>query len=33
VATELTYVRKLIEDLRAERVTWPFVDGAPVWPG
>ncbi|MFP3964914.1 PadR family transcriptional regulator [Actinomadura fulvescens] len=33
VATELAYVRSLIEDLRAERITWPFVDGAPVWRG
>jgi DNA-binding PadR family transcriptional regulator len=30
---ELTYVRSLVEDLRTQRVTWPFVDGAPVWPG
>ncbi|MCW3815954.1 PadR family transcriptional regulator [Micromonospora sp. DR5-3] len=33
VAAELAYVRTLIQDLRAERITWPFVDGAPVWPG
>ncbi|MEU5720803.1 PadR family transcriptional regulator [Micromonospora sp. NPDC047738] len=33
IAAELAYVRTLIEDLRAERITWPFVDGAPVWPG
>ncbi|MEN3615178.1 PadR family transcriptional regulator [Plantactinospora sp. ZYX-F-223] len=33
VAAELTYVRNLVEDLRAERITWPFVDGAPAWPG
>ncbi|MFG2056821.1 helix-turn-helix transcriptional regulator [Micromonospora sp. NPDC048930] len=33
VTAELAYVRSLVEDLRAERVTWPFVDGAPVWPG
>ncbi|MEQ4205481.1 PadR family transcriptional regulator [Actinopolymorpha sp. B9G3] len=32
VAAELTYVRSLVEDLRAERITWPFVDGAPAWP-
>ncbi|MEQ7129097.1 PadR family transcriptional regulator [Actinopolymorpha sp. B11F2] len=30
VAAELTYVRSLVEDLRAERITWPFVDGAPA---
>jgi DNA-binding PadR family transcriptional regulator len=33
VAAELTYVRNLVEDLRAERITWPFRDGAPAWPG
>ncbi|MEO3742787.1 PadR family transcriptional regulator [Plantactinospora sp. B5E13] len=33
VAAELAYVRELVEELRAERITWPFVDGAPVWPG
>ena len=33
VAAELAYVRSLIEDLHAERITWAFVDGAPVWPG
>lgn len=33
VAAELTYVRELVEELRAKRITWPFVDGAPVWPG
>lgn len=33
VTAELTYVRSLVEDLRAERITWPFVDGAPAWPG
>jgi DNA-binding PadR family transcriptional regulator len=31
VTAELTYVRRLVEDLRAERIAWPFVDGAPVW--
>lgn len=31
-AAELAYVRNLVEDLRAERITWPFVDGAPAWP-
>lgn len=30
VQAELTYVRGLVEDLRAERITWPFVDGAPA---
>ncbi|HEX5995464.1 MAG TPA: PadR family transcriptional regulator [Jiangellales bacterium] len=33
VTAELTYVRSLVEDLRAERITWPFVDGGPAWPG
>ncbi len=33
VAAELGYVRSLVEDLRTERITWPFVDGAPSWPG
>lgn len=33
VDAELTYVRDLVEDLRAERITWPFVDGAPAWHG
>lgn len=27
VAAELGYVRELIADLRAERITWPFADG------
>lgn len=31
VDAELAYVRSLVEDLRAERITWPFVDGTPVW--
>jgi DNA-binding PadR family transcriptional regulator len=30
VNAELAYVRSLVEDLREERITWPFVDGAPV---
>ena len=30
---ELAYVRSLVEDLRTERLTWPFVDGAASWPG
>ncbi|GAB3976289.1 PadR family transcriptional regulator [Plantactinospora veratri] len=29
VDAELRYVRDLVADLRAERITWPFVDGAP----
>ena len=33
VTAELTYVRSLIDDLRAERIVWPFADGAPVWSG
>ncbi|MET8832741.1 PadR family transcriptional regulator [Micromonospora sp. NPDC004540] len=33
VAAELAYVRTLVEELRAGRITWPFVDGAPVRPG
>ena len=30
-AAELAYVRSLVEDLGAEEITWPFVNGAPVW--
>lgn len=30
VHAELSYVSDLVEDLRAERITWPFVDGAPA---
>jgi DNA-binding PadR family transcriptional regulator len=33
VEAELAYVRGLVEELRSERITWPFVDGRPVWPG
>lgn len=33
VAAELTYVRSLVEELRAERIIWPFVDGTPAGPG
>lgn len=33
VDAELAYVRDLIDDLRAERIGWPFLDGAPVWHG
>lgn len=33
VGAELAYVRGLVEDLRAGRMTWPFVDGAASWPG
>lgn len=33
VTAELTYVRRLVEDLRAERIAWPFADGAPVRSG
>ncbi|HEX5597241.1 MAG TPA: PadR family transcriptional regulator [Micromonosporaceae bacterium] len=31
LAAEVAFVRNLIEELRAERITWPFVDGAPTW--
>ncbi|MEO3821922.1 PadR family transcriptional regulator [Plantactinospora sp. B24E8] len=33
LAAELAYVRELAEELRAERISWPFVDGTPVWLG
>jgi DNA-binding PadR family transcriptional regulator len=33
VTAELGYVRGLIVELRAARITWPFVDGRPIWPG
>lgn len=33
VEAELAYVRGLVGDLRAERITWPFVDGAATWHG
>ncbi|MEQ4299962.1 PadR family transcriptional regulator [Plantactinospora sp. B6F1] len=29
IDAELRYVRGLVADLRAERITWPFADGAP----
>ena len=31
VNAELAYVRGLVEDLREERINWPFVNGAPIW--
>jgi DNA-binding PadR family transcriptional regulator len=31
VKAELAYVSGLVEQLRSERITWPFVDGRPVW--
>ena len=33
INAELAYVRDLVEDLRTDRITWPFVDGAPAWHG
>ncbi|SCF29690.1 Transcriptional regulator PadR-like family protein [Micromonospora mirobrigensis] len=33
VQAELSYVRGLVTELRAGRITWPFVDGRPVWDG
>lgn len=30
---ELAYVRSLVAEVHAGRLTWPFVDGRPVWPG
>jgi DNA-binding PadR family transcriptional regulator len=33
VKAELAYVRSLVEELRTARITWPFVDGRPVWAG
>lgn len=31
VAAEIEYVRELVGQLGAGRITWPFVDGRPVW--
>lgn len=33
LAAEVAFVQSLVEELRAERITWPFIDGAPAWPG
>lgn len=33
VAAELTYVRGLLDDLRAGRISWPFADEAGTSPG
>jgi len=32
VEAEITYVSGLAGELRSQRITWPFVDGRPVWP-
>ena len=33
VDAELGYVRGLVAELRTGQLSWPFVDGRPVWPG